>query len=86
MDDTEGVVGAETVQLVAHGPAARLSSWPKYSRTPSERQASIPELRPTTGMPAALASPIGPFMASGLASVSAMPSARSRIASRTSSA
>ena len=49
-------------------------------------QASIPELRPTTGMPAALAGATAPFIASGLARVSAMPSTLSAIASRTSSA
>lgn len=67
-------------------PSARpatLSSWPKYSSRPSDRQASIPELRPTTGMPAPLASVTALFIASGLARVTAMPSTRSRTASRT---
>lgn len=44
----------------------------------------MPELRPTTGMPAARASATAPRIACGLARVTAMPSTLSAIASRTS--
>ncbi len=53
---------------------AMFSSWPKYSSMPSSFQLSRPELKPTTGMPAALALATTAFMASGLAAVRAMPS------------
>ena len=52
---------------------ASFSSWPKYSCTPIAFQLSKPELKATTGMFLALAALTAGAMASGLASVRAIP-------------
>ena len=62
--------------LVRRSPAATpasFSSWPKYSWTPIALQLSKPELKATTGMPLASAALTAGAIASGLASVNAMP-------------
>jgi hypothetical protein len=52
---------------------ARVSSEPKYISAPSFLYWSIPELKPTTGIPASIADLTAPARASGVTRVVAMP-------------
>lgn len=63
-----------SLSLSPSASPATLSSCPKYSSSPWSFQSSRPALKPTTGMPAASALATTPFMASGLARVTAIPS------------
>lgn len=74
MDDAERLLRADLRQLGAAASPAIDSSCPKCAIAPSFADSAAPELIDTTGIFAAVARASTSFIASGLASVTMMPS------------